>query len=114
MAQDLEHYLRQEPVAARRGSLGYRAGKLVRRNPIAVALAAVILLAVATGVATTLTQARRARAQAARADAQARAAEVQRDFALRQLSRAEAINDLDAFLLADAAPLGQPISPAIC
>ena len=34
--------------------------------------------------------------------------EAQRDFALRQLSRAESINDLNAFLLSDAAPSGRP------
>ena len=43
---------------------------------------------------------------------QARAANTQRDFALRQLSRAEAINDLNAFLLSDAAAIirGQSIN----
>ncbi len=111
LAEDLERSLRHEPVAARPASLGYRAAKLVRRNPVAAALAAVTLIAVVAGVATTMAQARRAREQAALADRHARAAEEQRDFALRQLSRAEAIHDLDAFLLADAAPLGKPIFP---
>ena len=39
-----------------------------------------------------------------------RTARAQRDFALRQLSRAEAINDLNTFLLSDAAPSGKPFT----
>ena len=71
------------------------------------------LVALVAGLMGTLTQARRATRQATlavaerqRADQQARAATDQRDFARRQLSRAEAINDLNAFLISDAAPLG--------
>ena len=41
---------------------------------------------------------------------QARTARTQRDFAFRQLSRAEAINDLNTFLLSDAAPSGKPFT----
>src|SRR5262249_25147806 len=37
-------------------------------------------------------------------------ARVQRDFALRQLSRAEAINDLNSYVLSDAAPSGKLFS----
>src|SRR5207247_10001343 len=40
----------------------------------------------------------------------ARTARVQRDCAIRQLSRAEAINDLNNFLLSDAAPSGKPFT----
>src|SRR4029079_9663431 len=49
-------------------------------------------------------------AQRRRADEQARTANQQRDFALRQLSRAEAINDLHSFLLSDAASSGKPFT----
>ena len=79
-----------------------------------MALSAAAVLALCGGLAGTLTQARRATRHAAAADAQrrradqeARLAGEQRDFALRQLSRSEAINDLNAFLLSDAAPSGQ-------
>ena len=41
---------------------------------------------------------------------QARTAHRQRDFAFRQLSRAETISDLENFLLADAAPSGKPFT----
>jgi tetratricopeptide (TPR) repeat protein len=41
---------------------------------------------------------------------QARTAGVQRDFAIRQLSRAERINDLNELLLSDVAPMGKPLT----
>jgi serine/threonine-protein kinase len=110
LAEDLRRYLRHEPVSARADTLAYRAARFVRRNRAASSLAALVVVAVAAGLLGTLGQARRARAQAARADEQARVASEQRDFALRQLSRAEAINDLNSFLLQDAAPLGKPFT----
>jgi serine/threonine protein kinase len=96
LADDLRRYLRNEPISARPDTLAYHAGKFVRRNRISVALAALAIVATAAGVAGTFVQARRARAQ--------------RDFAFRQLARAESINDLDNFLLADAAPSGKPFT----
>lgn len=102
-ADDVRRFLEHQPIQARPDSLGYRAAKFVRRHRLPVTLAAVGLAAAAAGVVGTLAQAARAREHAA-------AAVAQRDFALRELSRAEAINDLNAFLLQDAAPQGQPLS----
>jgi serine/threonine protein kinase/tetratricopeptide (TPR) repeat protein len=107
LADDLQRHLNHEPVGARADSLRYRAGKFVRRNRVPVALASVAGLAVVAGIAGTITQAVRATAHAARADSAAAAAGEQRDFALGQLSRAEAVNELNAFLLTDAAPSGK-------
>jgi eukaryotic-like serine/threonine-protein kinase len=107
---DVRRYLRHEPVAARPDTIRYRLAKFTRRHRLPVALAATAFLALAGGLAGTITQARRATAQAERADRQAADATAQRDFARRQLARAEAINDLNAFLLADAAPLGKPFT----
>ena len=116
-ADDLRRHLRQQPVRARPVTLRYRASKFVRRNRLALALATFAGIALIGGFIGTLTQAHRATLQAerardesARADREARAAGAQRDFALRQLSRAEAINDLNQFLLADAAPSGKPLN----
>ena len=110
LADDLKRYLDHQPISARPDTPAYRAAKFVRRNRAPVALAALALVALLAGVAGTITQARRATGHAARADQEARAASAQRDFALRQLSRAEAINDLNAFLLSDAAPSGKPLT----
>ncbi|MFN7956516.1 MAG: serine/threonine-protein kinase [bacterium] len=95
-ADDLRHYLADEPITARPDTFAYRAVKLARRNPVAVALATLAITATLVGALSTAFQARRANAQ--------------RDFALRQLWRAEAINDLDVFLLSDAAPSGKPFT----
>jgi tetratricopeptide (TPR) repeat protein len=95
-ADDLLHYLRHQPIAARPESLAYRTGKFVRRNRTAVGLAALAFLAALAGVFGTFMQARSAREQ--------------RDFAYRQLSRAEAVNELNNFLLHDAAPSGKPFT----
>jgi eukaryotic-like serine/threonine-protein kinase len=103
LADDLRRYLEHQPISARADTLGYRAARFVRRHRAPVAFAALAVVALAAGLAGTVTQARRATHQAARAEAQL-------DFALRQLSRAEAINDLDAFLLSDAAPSGKPFT----
>jgi len=94
LADDLRRYLRLEPIEARPDTLAYRTAKFMRRNRAAVTLGTLVVTATAAGIAGTLIEAQRARAQ--------------RDFALAQLSRAEATNDFDNFLLSDAAPSGKP------
>jgi serine/threonine-protein kinase len=117
LADDLRRYQRQEPVSARPDTLRYRAGKFVRRNRTAVALATLAAITLVAGLAGTLIEAQRAvrHAQEAeleslRADREAKAAGEQLDFALHQLSRAEAVNELNTFLLGDAAPSGKPLA----
>jgi eukaryotic-like serine/threonine-protein kinase len=95
-AEDIRRYLDHRPISARPDTLPYRAAKFVRRNRSVVALATVALIAIAAGVAGTLVQARKAREE--------------RDFAFRQLSRAEAINDLQNYVLSNAAPSGKPFT----
>lgn len=95
LAEDLRRCLRHEPISARPDSHAYRARKFLRRNRVAVSLACFALAAVAAGIVGTVYQARVARDE--------------RDYALRQLSRTEAINDFNHFLLSDAAPLGKPL-----
>ena len=92
LADDLRRWLRHDPISARPDTPAYRAAKFVRRNRSAVALSALAALAAAAGVAGTLLQAQMARRQ--------------RDFAFRELARAEQINSLNHFLLTDAAPAG--------
>ena len=95
-ADDLRRYLRNEPISARPDTLTYRCTKFVRRNRMAVALAAIAALATVGGVVGTLIQTRNARAQ--------------RDFAFRQVSRGQALNDFHEFLLSEAAPSGKPFT----
>lgn len=92
-AADLQRHLATEPISVRADATLYRTARFVRRNRWPVALGTAALVAVAAGATGTWLQSRRAAAQ--------------RDFAMRQLARAESVNDLNAFLLSDAAPLGQ-------
>lgn len=94
LAEDLKRFLAHAPISARPDSLLYSITRFARRNRVAVSLAALAVVAIIVGVTGTLHQAQEARAE--------------RDFALRQLSRAEAINELNHFVLSDAAPSGRP------
>jgi serine/threonine-protein kinase len=96
LADDLRRYLRSEPISARPDTLAYRATKFVRRHLTGVALTTLALAATIAGLLGTLIQSHTARAE--------------RDFAFGQLSRAEAVNDLNEFLLSDAAPSGKPFT----
>lgn len=63
LAEDLQRYLKHEPISARPDSFAYRTNRFVRRNRLAVALTSIALIAVIAGVAGTLVQARSARRQ---------------------------------------------------
>lgn len=76
-ADDLQRYLKHEPVSARPDSFGYRASRFIRRNRVAVGLSTVAMLAIIAGTTATLIQARTARRQ--------------RDEALRERDRANRI-----------------------
>ena len=93
---DLNRYLKHEPIAARPDSFRYRAGKFVRRNRVAASLAALAAALLMAGVAGILIQTRAARVQA--------------DFALRQLARAEAVNDFTEFVLTDSGSNGKALT----
>ncbi len=95
-ADDLERYLENKPVLARPDSFGYRAAKFVRRNRVAVAVAAIALVATGAGLTGFVIQDRRVRAE--------------RDFAFRELVRTEQHDEFLDFLLFDAAPSGKPFT----
>ncbi len=67
-ADDIEHYLRNEPITAHAPSRSYRARKFIARNRIAVFAGSAFVLALMAALGATLWQARIARAEAARAD----------------------------------------------
>jgi len=93
---DLQHYRKHETITARPDSFSYRANRFIRRNRLALGLTTLAVAAVIAGATAILIQAHSARAQ--------------RDFAFRQLRRAQKINDLNHFLLTDA-PSGSSLSP---
>ena len=67
LRDDIRSYLAGMPVAARPTSWSYRAGKFVRRNLVAVAGAALLIVTLSAGLAGTLWQARSASHEADRA-----------------------------------------------
>jgi eukaryotic-like serine/threonine-protein kinase len=58
LSEDLRRHLEGRPVTARADTIGYRAGKFVRRNRAAVTAAVLIAASLAGGIATTTWQAR--------------------------------------------------------
>ena len=95
-AEDLQRYLEHKPVLARPDSFGYRTAKFVRRNRVAVAVAATALVATMAALTGFVIQDRRVR--------------MERDFAFRELVRTEQHDDFLDFLLSDAAPSGKPFT----
>ncbi|MEX1244203.1 MAG: serine/threonine-protein kinase [Thermoanaerobaculia bacterium] len=96
LAEDIRRYLEHQPIAARPDTLGYRAGKFVRRHRVGVAATVLVAAAALVGTAVTLWQAREARKE--------------RDDARAQLARATAVKDFLGFLLSAAAPAGRQYS----
>ncbi|MGO9946805.1 MAG: protein kinase domain-containing protein [Steroidobacteraceae bacterium] len=68
LAADIRRYLNNEPVVARPPSLAYRTGKFVKRNTLALAVAAVFALVIVAGAVAIVREARIARAEQARAE----------------------------------------------
>ena len=98
-ADDLNRYLRHEPVNAQPDSVGYRTRKFLRRNRTVVAAATVVATALIGATVFSVMQARRASAQ--------------RDVALRASRRAFAMTELQSVLAGDSRdPDGQPLTPA--
>lgn len=67
-ADDIDRYLKGLPVAARKNSPRYRAGKFVKRNKFAVAAAALIILSLVGGIFATSWQARQAKREKVKAE----------------------------------------------
>ncbi|HEU4510230.1 MAG TPA: tetratricopeptide repeat-containing protein kinase family protein, partial [Pyrinomonadaceae bacterium] len=67
-AEDINRHLDGRPVRARHDTFTYRAGKFIRRQKIAVAAAALVVVTLLIGIIATTWQARVARAERARAE----------------------------------------------
>ena len=80
LADDLNRYLRNEPVSARADSLGYRATKFVQRHRSGVAAGVLALVLLIGGSAFSLRQMLEARRQRDEARFQARRADAQLSF----------------------------------
>jgi serine/threonine protein kinase/tetratricopeptide (TPR) repeat protein len=98
-SEDVRRHLEGLPVVARKATLSYRSTKFIRRNKVAVAAAAVIILTLLIGIAATGWEAHIALAERARAEAAGARAE-RRFNQVRKLAHSvlfdynEAIQDL--------------------
>ena len=95
LSEDLRRHMEGLPVGARPGTLGYRAGKFLRRHRLAVTAAAFVAVALLAGIATTAWQARVAAAHARRAEAERQRAD-RRFNEVRQLATAFVFDFHDA------------------
>ena len=98
LSEDIRRHCEGLPVTTRKDTLGYRAGKFIRRNKVGVTAAAMVVLALITGLVTAIWQAQLARQERDRAQA----ALVQAKIAQKQ---AERIDDFLQGLLASADPV---------
>jgi serine/threonine protein kinase/tetratricopeptide (TPR) repeat protein len=95
-ADDLRRHRADQPVLARPDAFRYRAVKFIRRNRVPVALSSLAVIATLGGLAGTVLGAQRAMAE--------------RDFALKQLVRAAALEEFNGFLLYGVAPAGKALT----
>jgi eukaryotic-like serine/threonine-protein kinase len=95
-ADDLQRWLRHEPIGARPDTLTYRAARFVRRNRAAVVAAGAAVFALVAGTAVATWQMVDARRQ--------------RDEARYQARRAEASSELMSLMLEELGPGGKPVT----
>lgn len=97
LRQDVEHYLRGLPVAARPDGWAYQAGKFLKRHRLGMAAAVLIAASLIGGLVASTIAARRA-------EAERRMADVERDRARVEARRAEHVSTLVANLFKLASP----------
>ena len=110
-SEDVLRHCEGLPVIARKDTLGYRAGKFVRRNKVGVGATTLVVLALLAGLLATIWQARVARQERDRAQVARLAAEASRkqaESALQQATTAQKqtqqINDFLQKILGSASP----------
>ena len=108
LAEDLRRHGEGLPVRARRDTLPYRAGKFVRRHKAGVATAALVVLALVTGLIVTIRQAHVADQQRDYARTAQAKAETERSQAELARKQAEQLNGFLQTLLGSASPLNGP------
>jgi eukaryotic-like serine/threonine-protein kinase len=108
LADEVRRVLRCQPIAARPDSTRYRLSKFVRRHRVPVALAGLVVMALAAGVAGTTLQGRRATHQAALAQEQRDAARAAAAEARAEAAKAQRVADLLAGVFDAASPFEHP------
>lgn len=111
LANDVQRFLNDEPVVARPPSMGYRLGKLVRRNRAAVAAIASIVLVLIATTTISVILAMRAAEQRRRADREAFDAKASQLLAEQRAMETRHVAEFQANMLGalDADALGRGI-----
>ena len=104
LRDDLDRYLRHEPIRARPASRGYRARMFVRRNRLPVTLGAAVAATLVGATAITWNRMIEARRQRDEAHAQ-------RDRALFEARRATAASGFMQTMLSTVGPTGRALTP---
>ena len=94
LADDIGNWIGKRPVAAREGGRLYRLGKLIRRAPLASALASAFVLALTGGLAASLTFANTAQQEADRATKALERAQWQWERSEANLAAQQAYSDV--------------------
>jgi serine/threonine-protein kinase len=104
LRDDLDSYLRHEPIRARPASRGYRVRMFVRRNRLPVTLGAAVVVTLVAATAVTWNRMIEARRQRDEAHAQ-------RDRALFEARRATAASGFMQTMLSTVGPNGRALTP---
>ncbi len=104
LRDDIDSYLRHEPIRARPAGRAYRARKFLRRNRILVLLSTAVVMTLVAATAVTWNRMLEARRQRD-------LAEIQRDRAVFEAQRATAANGFMQTLLSTVGPTGRPLTP---
>lgn len=96
-AEDIRRHTEGLPCLARKDTFAYRSAKFIRRNKVAAAAAALVLMTLMAGIVATFWQARRA-------ERESRIATEERDRARREQAKSERINAFLQQMLAYANP----------
>ena len=111
LSDDLARFLARDPILARPDSLRYRAGKWLLRNPITAITSLLAVIGLLALTLFSLQQAKRAEIQRVRADAMALSAADERDEAIQQLRKQEALREHFLMVLNRATESNEAISP---
>ncbi len=101
-AGDLDRWLNNLPVAARRGNWQYKTGLWLKRNRTLAVVTSIAFVAVSVGLLAAIWQTERANAEALRANTEASRADQERETAVTQRRRAEIATAQAAAALSDA------------
>jgi tetratricopeptide (TPR) repeat protein/predicted Ser/Thr protein kinase len=111
LSEDLQRFIAGAPITARADTARYRLGKWLKRNPVVALVSLVAVLGLLALTLVSVQQAQQAKTQRVRADAMALNAAHERDEALQQLRKQEALREHFLAVLNRATESSAAITP---